>query len=64
MIIDCHYHLDEHLLSIDALIARTDEAGVDRIALMAPLNAPIPEPSPFLVKLSRFANLAIMNYSF
>lgn len=55
MIIDCHYHLDEHMLDIDALIVRMDAAGVDRIALMAPLNDPIPQPSPFLVKLTQFA---------
>lgn len=56
MIIDCHYHLDEHLLGIEALIIRMEAAGVDRIALMAPLNDPVPVPSPFLVKLSQFAS--------
>lgn len=56
MIIDCHYHLDEHMLSIEALIARMAAAGVDHIACIAPTNDPIPEPSPLLVKLSQFAN--------
>ncbi len=40
MIIDSHYHLDERMLGIEALIARVDAARVDRIACIATLNNP------------------------
>jgi len=52
MIIDSHCHLDERMLGIEALIARMDAARVDRIACIATVNNPLPEPSPFLVKLA------------
>jgi hypothetical protein len=56
MIIDSHYHLDERMLSIEALIARMDAARLDRIACIATLNNPLPEPSPLLVKLAHFTS--------
>ena len=54
MVIDCHYHLDEGLVTTGELIRQMDLAGVDRIALMAAMNGPIAAQSPFLVGLLRF----------
>ncbi|MBN1532864.1 MAG: amidohydrolase [Spirochaetes bacterium] len=51
MVIDCHYHLEERLFTPDELIARMDEAGVDRTALMGLLIDPFPEPPRFLISL-------------
>lgn len=51
MIIDCHYHLDERYLPVDEMIRRMDASGIDRVALMAVMNDPFPEPPVFLVKL-------------
>lgn len=53
-IIDCHYHLDERYLSIDEIIKRMDNSGIDKIALMAVMNDPFPEPPVFLVKLLNY----------
>lgn len=54
MIIDCHFHLEERILSLPALVARMDENGIDRVALMGALVDPFPEPAPFLVKALQF----------
>lgn len=54
MVIDCHYHLDERYMSIDEMIRRMDSAGIDKVALMAVMNDPFPEPPVFLVKLLNF----------
>jgi uncharacterized protein len=42
MIVDCHFHYDDRMLTADDLLARMVEAGVDRTALMAVLNDPLP----------------------
>jgi len=54
MVIDCHYHLETRLLSVQELLRRMDEAGVDKCALMAPMVEPFPEPAPFLVGILQF----------
>jgi len=54
MVIDCHYHLKERLLTIDELLKKMDEAGVDKVALMGSQVDPFKEPSPFLVGLLQF----------
>lgn len=54
MIIDCHYHLEESILTVDELIRRMDEAGVDRIALMGSQIGAMREPSTALVGLNLF----------
>lgn len=41
--IDCHYHLDETMVSVPGLVASMDEAGIGRSALIAPLCPPIEE---------------------
>ncbi len=54
MIIDCHFHLEERLLSIPGLLRKMDENGIDRVALMGALNDPFPEPLTAGVKISQF----------
>jgi predicted TIM-barrel fold metal-dependent hydrolase len=54
MIIDCHYHLETRLLTIEELLERMDKSGVDKVALMAPMVEPFPEPAPFLVGMLQF----------
>lgn len=54
MIIDCHYHLQEKLLTVDELLERMDISGVDRIALMANQIDPFPEPPRALVAFLQF----------
>jgi hypothetical protein len=51
MIIDCHYHLEERLLTINELIKKMNEAGVEKTALMGQQVEPYPEPPRFLIKL-------------
>jgi len=42
MIIDSHFHLDERMMTADVLIRKMAAAGVDRTALMACMNDPLP----------------------
>ncbi len=51
MIIDCHYHLEERLLTREELLKRMDAAGVDKVVLMGAMVEPFPEPAAFLVGL-------------
>jgi len=51
MVIDCHYHLEERVLSRADLLAEMDRAGIDKIALMGSMIAPFPEPPRFLLRL-------------
>jgi uncharacterized protein len=44
MIIDCHYRLDERLLSREELLQRMDEAGAEKAALMGAMVDPFPDP--------------------
>ena len=55
MIVDCHYHLEHRLLTENALLKKMDECGVEKVALMAVLNEPIPAPPEFLLNIFRFA---------
>ena len=41
MIIDAHYHLDERIEPLDSLIDQMDRHGVDRVALIAPMQDPV-----------------------
>jgi len=38
--IDCHYHLEEELVSVSGLIASIGDAGIEKVALMAPIQEP------------------------
>jgi len=40
MIIDAHYHLEERMETVDKLIKNMDQYGVNRVALIPPLNTP------------------------
>ncbi|MFC1505373.1 amidohydrolase family protein [Thermodesulfobacteriota bacterium] len=55
MIIDCHYHLEQRLLTDEELLKKMDECGVEKVALMGVINEPIPMPPEFLLKLFRFS---------
>ncbi len=54
MIVDCHYHLNESLLSVEELLKKMDESGVDKITLMANMCSPLPNVKESLLKLNRF----------
>ena len=54
MIIDCHYHPEEALLSAEELLEKMDASGVDKVALMGVQIGPFPEPSRPLVHLLQF----------
>jgi predicted TIM-barrel fold metal-dependent hydrolase len=41
--IDCHYHVDESIVSLPGLIASMDAAGIDKIALIAGMNDDLAE---------------------
>ncbi|MDD5225052.1 MAG: amidohydrolase family protein [bacterium] len=51
--IDCHFHLDESMISLPGLIAGMDAAGVERVALIPRLCPPLSLSFPF-VQLSGF----------
>ena len=50
MIIDCHYHLEERVYSVDRLISEMRKSGVDRVALMGSIIGPFAEPPRFLIR--------------
>jgi predicted TIM-barrel fold metal-dependent hydrolase len=54
MVIDCHYHLDEQILTIDEMIKKMDESGIDKTVLMGKMIDPFTEPGHFLVRLLQF----------
>jgi uncharacterized protein len=49
MVIDCHYHWDERILPREIMLRKMDASGIDKVALMAIVCDPFPEPAPFLV---------------
>lgn len=54
MIIDCHFHLEERLLSMDEMLKKMDACGIDKTALMAPMVDPMPEAGALLIHLFHF----------
>jgi predicted TIM-barrel fold metal-dependent hydrolase len=55
MIIDCHYHLEERVFTVDRLTGEMRKAGIDRVALMGSMIEPFKEPPVFLIRiLQRF----------
>ena len=38
MIIDCHFHVDESMLTLEKMIEGMDKNGVNKTALIAPMN--------------------------
>lgn len=54
MIIDCHAHLDERLLTIDNLVRKMDEQGIERVALISRMTETVePAKSEFLLGVQR-----------
>ena len=49
MIIDCHYHLEERVYTVDRLMSEMQKSGIDKVALMGSLIEPFKEPPQFLV---------------
>jgi hypothetical protein len=47
MIIDCHYHLEERLLSREELLQRMDEAGVEKAARPCPGSGAVAKRTRF-----------------
>jgi len=41
VIVDAHYHLDERIEPLDSLIDQMNRHGVDRVALIPPVNDPV-----------------------
>lgn len=54
MIIDCHYHLETRMQSIENLIAKMDQNNIEKTALIATMCDPLPETPEFLLKVLRF----------
>jgi predicted TIM-barrel fold metal-dependent hydrolase len=54
VIIDCHYHLEPKLKTVDELLAEMDASGVDRVALMGKQIEPMPDPSRLVVATMQF----------
>jgi predicted TIM-barrel fold metal-dependent hydrolase len=53
MIIDCHAHFDPRILPAERVIAKMDAAGVDRVAIIPPINDPLPETPKRLLAFAR-----------
>jgi predicted TIM-barrel fold metal-dependent hydrolase len=49
MIIDCHFHLDPEMMDISQIIQRMDQSKIDKVALIASLIDPLPDPPKFLI---------------
>lgn len=54
MVVDMHFHLDERMMTVNSLIQKMDECGIDRVALIACMNDPLTEPSELLIKAGQF----------
>lgn len=54
MIFDCHYHLETRMQSIENLLDKMDQNGIQKTALMATMWDPPPETAEGLLKLLRF----------
>src|SRR5690606_21677457 len=53
VILDCHAHFEPRMLDLDRVVAKMDEAGVDRIALIPAMNDPLPHTPDRLLALMR-----------
>jgi len=54
MNIDCHYHLEPRVQSLENLMLKMDQYGIDRVALIPCMCDPIPHPPEFQLKVLRF----------
>ncbi len=53
MVIDCHYHLEPRMQSIENLLKKMDQNNIEKTALMATLWDPPPETAELVLKLLR-----------
>lgn len=53
MIIDSHAHLEPRMLDLSGMLAKMDEAGVDRVALIPSMNDPLPRTPERLLAVLR-----------
>ena len=62
MIIDCHFHVDETMLTLEKMVEGMDKNGVAKTALIAPMNETMFElDSTFQHNLQRFFRFLILN---
>ncbi|MCB9792072.1 MAG: amidohydrolase [Alphaproteobacteria bacterium] len=52
-VIDCHAHYDPAMLDAEAMLARMDAAGVERVALIPAMNEPLPHTPELLLAVMR-----------
>ncbi|MEH7389697.1 hypothetical protein [Bacillus sp. JJ1474] len=61
MIVDCHFHVDESMLTLDKMIEGMDKNDVAKTALIAPMNETMFElESTFQNNLQRFFRFLIL----
>lgn len=53
MIIDSHAHFEPRMLDLDAMVAKMDDAGVGRVALIPTMNDPLPKTPERLLAVLR-----------
>jgi predicted TIM-barrel fold metal-dependent hydrolase len=53
MIIDCHYHLETRMQTVENLIAKMDANGIEKTALMPTMWDVPPQTAEFILKLLR-----------
>jgi uncharacterized protein len=62
MIVDCHFHVDETMLTLDKMLEGMDENNVTKTALIAPMNETMFEvESTYQHHLQRFFRFLILN---
>jgi uncharacterized protein len=62
MIVDCHFHVDETMLTLEKMIEGMDENGVTKTALIAPMNETMFEvESTYQQNLQRFFRFLILH---
>ena len=52
-VIDSHAHLDPRMLALDAIVAKMDRAGIDKVALIPHMSDPLPHTPRALLALFR-----------
>ncbi len=64
IVVDCHFHLDENMLSLEKLIGAMDKAGIGKTVLMAKLCEPFYiEHNPKNERLKKLMRGLILNLS-
>ena len=53
MIVDMHAHFEPRMLDLDAVVAKMNAAGVDKVALIPAMNDPLPETPERLLSAMR-----------